>query len=249
MADRSFKPTTVVLFSGGLDSGVLTHTMLAGGETVLGLSAVYGSRHNQFERGAVDRLEQFFGNVHTGKYPGKFQTLRYDLEPVFAHADGPMFKGDAAPIPHGHCEGESMRQTVVPGRNLLLIALAASVAEARGAKRVVIGAHAGDHFIYPDCRPKFLFAAKQAVGNSTDGKVTVNFPFVNEDKKYIVEAGLKLGFPFHLTRTCYSDQKVACGKCGACQERLEAFAAAGADDPLEYDCRALIPASPGPVGD
>lgn len=238
---KTFKPTAVVLFSGGVDSGVLTHVLLEQGETVLGVSAVYGSKHNKFERGAVDLLEQFFAEKTTGKYPGKFQTYRPDLESAFMHADGPMFTG-GPPLPAAHYADQSQEATIVPGRNLILIALAASVAEAYGASAVYVGAHAGDYAIYFDCRTEFLSFAQLAVRCGSGDKVrSIHAPFLTHDKAGIVKLGISLGFPFQLARTCYSNRKVACGRCGSCQERLAAFRSVGQDDPLEYDTRDEIP--------
>ena len=47
--------------------------------------------------------------------------------------------------------------------------------------------------------------------------------------------------PYELTWTCYNGREKACGKCGACQERLEAFRNHGKEDPLEYEWRGELP--------
>jgi 7-cyano-7-deazaguanine synthase len=226
---------SVVLLSGGLDSAVaLADAKAAGEEVILALGFKYGSRHNQWENLAAAKV--------AGHYGVPFWLE--DLSGTTAFAAGgdrcALMKGGPK-VPEGHYEAESMRLTVVPGRNLILLAHAASVAERLGAGKVVIGIHAGDHFIYPDCRPAFYTSATNAVQHGSDGKVFIEAPFLKWNKIEIVKRGLELRVPFQLTRTCYSDRQVACGRCGSCQERLTAFAANATADPLEYETRELLP--------
>ena len=44
-----------------------------------------------------------------------------------------------------------------------------------------------------------------------------------------------MGLDYSNTWTCYNGREKACGKCGACQERLEAFSLNNASDPLPYE--------------
>ena len=104
-----------------------------------------------------------------------------------------------------------------------------------------MGVHAADHAIYPDCRPLFINAMQAAVFHGSGKLVTLDAPFLHISKGSIVKKGLALKTPFQLTRTCYKDQPVACGKCGSCQERLEAFATNNMIDPLPYESTEFIP--------
>ena len=70
---------------------------------------------------------------------------------------------------------------------------------------------------------------------ATDKKVKIIAPFLLDTKETIVHFGMKIRSPYHLTRTCYKNQEIACGKCGSCIERLEAFAQNNAVDPIEYE--------------
>ena len=144
---------------------------------------------------------------------------------------------NGGPIPEGHYHAENMRQTVVPGRNLIFISILTGIAWSEGAGEIWLGIHAGDHFIYPDCRPEFFTAMRSAVEYGTDGKVTLVAPYLNVTKVEILKEGFQLGVPYALTRTCYTDRPIACGKCGADQERLEAFAAHGCKDPIPYSLK------------
>lgn len=62
--------------------------------------------------------------------------------------------------------------------------------------------------------------------------VEINAPYLDMDKGDIVIRGIELKVPFENTRTCYEGGAIPCGKCGACQEREEAFKKAGIEDPL-----------------
>jgi len=215
----------IVSLSGGLDSTVLLAQVLRDirPNDLMAVAFYYGSKHNQYENQAASQI--------AGYYEVSFRLI--DLSGVMAgfRSDLLLSGGD---IPEGHYEAESMRQTVVPCRNLIFASVLAGLAESVGAATMYLGVHAGDHFIYPDCRPRFIDAAREAIAAATDGKVSLRVPFLQLTKDDIVREGLLLNVPFALTRTCYKAQPLACGKCGSCQERLTAFAANNTEDPLSY---------------
>ena len=99
---------------------------------------------------------------------------------------------------------------------------------------VALATHAGDHCLYPDCRPTFNLALEQVIAESTGNAVHVATPFSSLHKKEIVALGAALGVPFALTRSCYEQTETSCGQCGTCRERLDAFAANGLVDPVGY---------------
>lgn len=230
--------TTLIALSGGLDSGVLAHDLLVHGGRVGAARFTYNTKHNPHEITAGDALVTWLT-----RYPGFDGSWQVNLFDALNAATGASNLNPAAALPEGHYEEENMRGTVVPGRNLIFGAVLASMAEAKGYKQIALGVHAGDHFIYPDCRPPFIRSFASTVFNSTEGKVEVLAPFLHATKKAIVSIGIKNSFPFHLTRTCYSNHPTACGKCGSCQERLEAFKENGLEDPLPYQTRELLPKS------
>lgn len=216
----------IVALSGGLDScTALAHFCRQhGGDNVLCVGFRYGSKHGEFETRAARMIAQHYHVVFT----------TVDVSGVMAGFRSSLLQ-DGPPIPEGHYNDETMRQTVVPGRNLIFISILSGLAESMGYDVVGLGVHQGDHFIYPDCRPAFLQAAAEAVRVSSEHRVTVEAPFLTMDKASIVCRGFELGAPYHLTRTCYKAQLLACGKCGSCRERLEAFALNGVQDPIEYE--------------
>lgn len=229
------KHKTVVSLSGGLDSAVLLADEIDFNRKnkieveILAVTFHYGSKHNQAENAAAARV--------AGHYNVRFRFINIDQ--VMWGFKSAMMGGSS--IPEGHYEAESMRQTIVPGRNLIFASILAGIAESIGAQDIALGIHAGDHYIYPDCRPAFVDSLRNTILCSSDHKVKVSTPFLLWSKEQIVARGLQLELPFHLTRTCYTDNPIACGRCGSCQERLEAFVLNNAVDPLEYQSRELMP--------
>jgi 7-cyano-7-deazaguanine synthase len=159
-----------------------------------------------------------------------------DLYGIMLH-----FKSDlmlsGGEIPEGHYEAESMRRTVVPGRNSIFASILLGVAQSEGAEEIWLGIHAGDHFIYPDCRPEWVTPTRQVIRVASNDQIDLWTPFLQVDKSDILLKGFTLGVPYQLTRTCYKDQAIACGRCGSCQERLAAFRKIGREDPIEYEFR------------
>lgn len=198
---------SVVLFSGGLDSAVTAALAVAcyGAPAVLLLHQPYGSRQQEPEGKAVARLAAHFGC--------EFLVVPH---PWLGALGGSSLTGA------GDLQGAA---TVVPGRNGLFLATAVAVAQARGARRVLIGAHASDHQDYPDCRREWLetqsLAARWAYG------VEIEAPFVELTKAAVVQEGIRLGVPFELTYSCYAGTEPACEVCAACWERRQALAACG----------------------
>ena len=221
----------VMGLSGGMDSTTLLGRFLEVGAKVHCVIFSYGSKHNLYENDAAMNVVKYYQDL------GLPVTSSYvALEGVMAgFKSALLLTGEA--IPEGHYEEESMRKTVVPGRNLIMASVMAGLAESIGATQVALGVHSGDHHIYPDCRPDFVEAANQAIMASSDGRVSVIAPFLNDTKQTIIEQGLTfdVDVPYHLTRTCYKNQLVSCGKCGSCRERLEAFELVGMEDPIPYE--------------
>lgn len=213
---------TVLCYSGGLDSTVLLYHLLSIRDTVKCLGVNYGQRHSRELRAAFEI---------TDRLGVDFQLL--DLSGI-RH----IFKGssqtDNVPVPEGHYAEESMKLTVVPNRNMLLLSLATAWAISSGCEEVAYAAHSGDHTIYPDCRPEFVEAMRAAVNLCDWKRVGISTPFLSMTKADIARRGAELSVPFQLTWTCYKGGEKHCGKCGSCTERREAFQLAGVQDPTEY---------------
>jgi 7-cyano-7-deazaguanine synthase len=219
---------TVVVVSGGLDSAVLAYKARKQHEGPLHLlSFDYGQRHKR-ELECAAKIAKALDAKHD----------IINLTDLRALLKGSSLTDDAIDTPHGHYAAESMKLTVVPGRNAIMLSIAWGVAVSEGADRVGIGVHSGDHFIYPDCRPEFIYAMRNALAAGTADMSgytkEIWTPFLSLTKADIVVEGAIHGVPFEDTWTCYEGGDVHCGKCGSCVERREAFAEAGVADPTEY---------------
>lgn len=217
----------VAVVSGGLDSAVLAHHLRADGWQLRLLSFDYGQRH-RVELECAGRLAAGLGARHDV----------VDLRSVGALLTGSALTDDAVEVPDGHYADETMRLTVVANRNAIFAQVAVGVAVADGADAVALGIHAGDHFIYPDCRPPFVEATEHLAKVANEGFLSEHFavlaPFVAWSKAQIVARGAELGVPFAETWSCYRGGELHCGTCGTCTERREAFELAGVADPTRY---------------
>jgi 7-cyano-7-deazaguanine synthase len=230
-------PKKVMLaMSGGMDSVTLAYLAQATQWESTNVSFLYPSKHNVYEKAALRALSRHYGIETNYVYVGEILNTVEELAKKAGGKPSALMRGGPK-LPEGHYRAENMRQTVVPGRNLLFASIMAATAEAGGYDEIWLGIHSGDHEIYPDCRPAWFQAVRAVVTEQTRGKVSVQAPFLEMDKTTILPIGFALGVPYHRTRTCYSDGPTACGRCGACCERLEAFAKNGVEDPLVYHDR------------
>jgi len=218
------KDKAVVILSGGLDSTTLLYEIrkILGSPNVSAVSFNYGQKHSK-ELGMAQKTCKKLEIGHTIiNIPelGAFSTSSLTDESV--------------PVPEGNYTEESIKSTIVPNRNMVLLSLAASYAISKRARFLYYGAHSGDHAIYPDCRPQFVDAMRVALQLCDWFPIVLDAPYLRLDKGDIVIKGTYLNVDYSLTWTCYKGEDLACGKCGACVERLEAFKKAGIEDPIKY---------------
>jgi len=213
----------VVLFSGGLDSTVLVYDLLNEGADLKLLSIDYGQRHEK-ELKSSSEIAEFLELEH--------EILRLPM--LNNLLGGSALTDPSISLPEGHYAEDSMKATVVPNRNMILLSLAAGHAISLQFDTVAYAAHAGDHTIYPDCRPEFATAMDQALKLCDWNTVSLYRPFVQLSKHDLVRKGKELGVPFEKTWSCYAGNDKHCGKCGTCVERKEAFELVGLLDPTEY---------------
>ncbi len=219
------KTRVVIIASGGMDSTTLLYDILDQGYEVYVLSINYHQKHSQeldFIRKTCKKL----------KIPHKIINLsKMGKELLYASA----LTSHKINIPEERYKEKNMKLTVVPNRNMILLSLAAGYAISLGAKKVFYGAHAGDHALYPDCRPEFVQAMRKVISLADWKPVTLEAPYLNLSKSDIISQGNKLGVDYSLTWSCYQGRIKACGKCGSCRERLKAFKKIGMKDPIKYE--------------
>jgi 7-cyano-7-deazaguanine synthase len=213
----------VIILSGGMDSVTLLHFLVKHrGCRMSAISFDYGQRHAKEIAFAAHHCKELGVEHHIVALP--FVGL------LFSSA---LLKGGGE-VPEGHYQEENMKQTVVPNRNMIMSSVAVGFGQSRGATFLALGVHAGDHAIYPDCREEFVDALRKTVELSDWNPFTIYAPFQRMTKVEILEIGFQLSPPVNYgkTWTCYKGLEKACGKCGSCQERGEAFGKIGVEDPV-----------------
>lgn len=233
-----------VSVSGGMDSTSLLLKLVAEGRKVYALSFYYGQKHDV-------ELNRLANNIELLKKNNiAIEHKVIDLSSIMGLYYSALTSEDYK-VPEGHYSDDNMKQTVVPNRNAIFSSLVYGYALSIATKEkknidIALGTHSGDHSIYPDCRPEFFDALGHAfrVGNWESERVNYYLPYMKEDKFFILKDALDsckfLGLDFEEilanTNTCYApnDKAEACGKCGSCTERLEAFEKLNRKDPVPY---------------
>jgi 7-cyano-7-deazaguanine synthase len=216
---------TLVICSGGLDSVTLAHKVAAEQTLTRLVSFDYGQRHRK-ELALAQTCAARLGVPHD----------IVDISSIGRLLTGSALTSGEA-VPEGHYAEDTMRITVVPNRNAILLAIAFGVAAAEQVEAVAAAVHGGDHFIYPDCRPDFIEAFETMQRHALEGLASIALytPFVRLSKTDIVREGARLAVPFAETWSCYQGGEDHCGRCGTCVERREAFHLAGIEDPTLYE--------------
>lgn len=214
----------VTIYSGGMDSTVLLYHLRVTGHEIVALSVDYGQRH----RKEIDSAKAICGRINVPHEVADLRGITHLLR-------GSSLTDSRVEVPEGHYAEESMKATVVPNRNMIMLSVAIGYAISLRAQFVAYGAHAGDHTIYPDCRPEFAAAVNTAALLADWHQVEVLCPFIGLTKADIARRGAELNVPFELTWSCYKGGEYHCGCCGTCVERAEAFNLAGLQDPTDYD--------------
>jgi len=208
------------VLSGGMDSTTLLYHLLHDGRKVKAISFDYGQRHKrELEMASQTCLK--LGVEH------KIISLAFMRD----IASNSALTSDMQ-VPHGHYEAENMKLTVVPNRNMIMASIAMAWAVNEEFDEIALGVHAGDHAIYPDCRPVFVDQLKKIAMIANFNPVFIYAPFLHLTKNDIAERGKVLNVDYSLTHTCYEGGAAPCGECGSCVERAEAFKISNMIDPL-----------------
>lgn len=223
----------IVLSSGGIDSTTCLAEAVSrfGKEEVIALTMFYGQKHDK-ELESARAVATYYGVKH----------IERDMSTVFEFDPSPLVGHNNKAIPHGAYgtdavqDEDGMSKTYVAFRNGLFLSSATAIAYSLGAEVVYYGAHADDAAgnAYPDCSTAFYAAMNMAVLEGTGHKVKLEAPLVQMNKSGVIQLGNSLGAPYHLTWSCYEGGDYACGECGTCVDRRNAFLENGLVDPIPY---------------
>ncbi|MFA7162844.1 MAG: 7-cyano-7-deazaguanine synthase QueC [Eubacteriales bacterium] len=199
---------SLIILSGGMDSTVLLYDRLP--SIALAITFKYGQKHLK-EIAKAKSICDHLGVPH--------KIVELSLNNILKSH---LLEG-GGDIPEGHYEDLSMKKTVVPFRNGIMLSIAVGIAESEGLNQVLTAVHTGDHAIYPDCRPKFISNISNAAFRGTYNEVIISAPYIECSKRDIALIGKDLKVPFEATWSCYNGREKHCGKCGTCVERKEAL--------------------------
>ncbi|UIE38580.1 7-cyano-7-deazaguanine synthase QueC [Leptodesmis sichuanensis] len=211
---------------------------------LIALSLHYGQRHDR-ELVAAKRVAEHLGIKE-----------HFVVDVNLAQWGGSALTDQTVEVPTDGVQPGVIPVTYVPGRNTVFLAIALSLAEAKGAEAIYLGINAVDYSGYPDCRPEYLEAVQHLATLSSktglEGKAPkLVAPLVMDSKVDIVHRALRLGVPIALTWSCYQGQAEPCGLCDSCRIRDQALIDAGRPDLAtlvgrelyEQEAECLIPVS------
>tara|TARA_R100000808_G_scaffold6135_3_gene18391 strand:+ start:2329 stop:3018 length:690 start_codon:yes stop_codon:yes gene_type:complete len=217
----------VLVVSGGMDSATLAHLVKEHHGKPYLITFDYGQRHKK----EIEYAQLLAKNIDA---PHKV----IDISGINSVLGGSALTDDSIEVPDGHYEEETMAVTVVPNRNAIMLTVAYAQAVSLNVPKVGAAMHAGDHAIYPDCRPEFVdrfdFMQRCAVEGHGHPNLRLWTPFIDKSKADIAELGRQLGIDYSQTWSCYKGDEFHCGTCGTCVERKEAFELIGMEDPTQY---------------
>lgn len=226
----------LVLSSGGIDSTTCISLAIEkyGKENVSTVSFFYGQKHKK-ELECADKIAKWYGVTH----------YVLNISEILSQSNCSLLGHSDKDIVHLSYQkqieknGEGMVETYVPFRNGLMLSAAASLAMSicpNDKTSLFLGAHADDAAgrAYADCSTTFVDYMKLAISEGTYEKVSIESPLINLNKSQVVSEGLRLNSPYQLTWSCYEGGTEACGTCGTCVDRLEAFQKNDRIDPIQY---------------
>jgi len=219
--------TAIVLLSGGMDSLVCVGEAVKNHQEIYFLHLNYGQKTSERERQAFEEIARFY------KIDASHCKI---IDMTFLRQiGGSSLTDDRIEVKTFQGESKGIPDSYVPFRNSIILSLAVSWAEVVGATKLYIGANDEDSPGYPDCRPNYYKAFNQLIKEGTKAlNIEILTPVISLKKKEIVNKGIDLKVPFHLSWSCYKNSKTACGVCDSCSLRLRGFREAGIPDPIDY---------------
>jgi 7-cyano-7-deazaguanine synthase len=220
----------LVLFSGGQDSTACLAWALERFARVETVGFAYGQRHavelevrprilSEFRR-CFPRWTARLGEDHV-----------LDLTLLGQISDTALTKDVEITM-----QANGLPNTFVPGRNLIFLTFAATLAYRRGVRHLVTGVCETDYSGYPDCRDDTMKALQVALNLGMETKAVIHTPLMWLDKGDTWRLADELGsedlirITCEETHSCYlgdrahkHDWGYGCGTCPACQLRAEGY--------------------------
>ena len=208
----------------------MAYALRAQGYALDAISFDYGQRH----RKELEYAEQLAADLDA-----PFTLIDLHAAGLTSVLAGSALTDESVAVPDGHYADESMKITVVPNRNAIMLSIACALAVTRDAGAVAIWCAYRRSLHLPGL-PSRIRARVRGDGQCRGGRIGENrilAPFLAMTKADIVTLGAELHVPFERTWSCYKGGALHCGTCGTCHERREAFALADVSDPTVYEAR------------
>lgn len=214
---------SVVLFSGGQDSTTCLFWAKEKFSEVIALNILYGQRH-AIERESARKIADL----------AEVELIELEMD-VFSKINDSALINKELNVSSAHGKNSNLPASFVPGRNIMLLTVAASFAYSRDITNIVTGVCQTDYSGYPDCRDKTIKALELALSLGMDKDFQIHTPLMWKTKAETVNMAADLKGCFDalaLSHTCYNGQYPPCGECPACKIRARGFDEAGLTDPI-----------------
>ena len=219
MAQATKNKKAVLLLSGGLDSIVAGISALNSFKIPIAITIDYGQPASKQEIKAAktfckkrDIKHLIIKTPWYKNLAGKLSNIPKVKQNML---DGPQAKKIA-------------KKVWFPQRNLLFLAIAASIAEGNNIGTIIAGFNSEEGKTFPDNSQKFINSMQKTLNNSSFTKIKLKIPTANWDKTKILKHGLKLGLEPKEIWSCYSNNKIMCGSCESCMRLMRAAKEVGA---------------------
>lgn len=226
LSSHAQKESALVLFSGGQDSATCLAWALTRFERVETMGFDYGQRH------AVELdCREALRNGMRGQNPLWAERLGMDhtiaLGALGEISETALTRDAEIALAEG-----GLPNTFVPGRNIIFLTFAATLAARRGIRHIITGVCETDYSGYPDCRDDTIKAVQVALNLGMDSRYVLHTPLMWINKAETWALAEKIGGEKLVTlinqesHTCYLGDRNTihpwghgCGKCPACDLR------------------------------
>jgi 7-cyano-7-deazaguanine synthase len=213
----------IVICSGGLDSTtVAAHAKLVDKKEVSLLYFKYNCQAEISELRAVSRIAEQL----------KAELFIHDIE-WLKIIGGSTLTNSNADIKTS-IEGAEYPYEWVPARNLMFVAHAAALCDAKDISSIYMGLNLEESAVYPDNTIEFYEKMENILNVATLIRPKIIMPLARMMKWQIVDYAYRIGAPIELSWSCYKSNVLHCGCCGPCYMRKTAHNMLNINDSINY---------------